>query len=329
MPSTHPRQRLERSIAGLLTALTIAGGVLAGTAVAQDRYPVRPVTMIFPYPAGGFDAMARAFADSLSKVIGQPIVFVNRDGAAGRVAFEQLTKVAPDGYTLAFSPAAPLTSVPHLQQGVAYRFDDFEHVCQIFENTFTIAVPAASRFTNLRQIIDEARGSPGRINYGHPGVGSGPHLALEGLSRELGISLQPIPYRGGGQMLAGLAAAQVDLASPGVASIAPRRDTRALALFSSKRNPLLPDVPAITEFGLPALASDAQGLYAPKGTPRPIVAILEQGCKAAAEAEAFGIFARRLHQTIDFLPGASLLARNAEDSRAKERLVRELNLRAD
>jgi tripartite-type tricarboxylate transporter receptor subunit TctC len=311
----------------LFAALTFAA--LPPTAIAQDRYPTRPITMIFPYPAGGFDAMARAFAEALAREVGQPIVFVNRDGAAGRVAFEQFAKVAPDGYTLAFSPAAPLTSVPHLQSSVAYRFDDFEHVCQIFENTFTIAVPASSRFTTVQQLVAEARANPGRINYGHPGIGSGPHLALEGLSRELNVRFQSIPYRGGGQMLSALAAAQVDVASPGVASIAPRKDTRALALFSSRRNPLLPDVPAITEAGLPAIASDAQGLYAPKGTPRAIVAALEQACRVATESEAFNTFAKRLFQTTEFLPGAALHARNAEDSRAKERLIRELGLRAD
>ena len=273
--------------------------------------------------------MARSFADQFSKALGQPVLFVNRDGAAGRIALEQLNVAKPDGYTLAFAPAAPLTSVPHLQKGVGYRYDSFEHVCQVFENTFTISVPAGSSMQRMTDLVDRAKAAPGQLTYGHAGIGSGPHLAVESMARALGIRLQAVPYRGGNQLLGAIVAAQVDFASPGLASVAPRKEIRAIALFSAKRNPFLPDVPTLGELGLPALAGDPQGVFAPKGTPRTIVAALEQTCKTAAEGDAFKTFATKLYQTVDYLPGAELFRRSALDSKDKEALIRALRLTSD
>ena len=91
---------------------------VCGMSHAQERYPTRPLTMVFPYPPGGFDAMARGFGDALGQVLGQSVVVVNRDGAAGRLAFENFMSASPDGHSLIFSPSAPLTSVPHMQKGV-------------------------------------------------------------------------------------------------------------------------------------------------------------------------------------------------------------------
>ena len=311
------------------SAVAFAALWLVSNAAVSQAYPSRPVTMLFPYPPGGFDVMARAFTEPLGRALGQQVVLVNRDGAAGRIAFEQLAVAKPDGYTIAFSPAAPLTSVPHLQQGVPYRYDSFSYVCQVFENTFTISVPANSRFQTLAQLVEFAKANPGKVNFGHAGVGSGPHLADEGFAEQLGLKLQAVPYRGGNPMLAALAAGQIDFSSPGVASIAPRRDIRVLALFSDKRSAFLPDVPTVKELGLPPLQSDPQGIFTPKGVPPEVLSALENACKAASESTAFRSFSERLYQSVEFLPGNDLFRRHAADSTAKESLIRRLNLRAD
>jgi len=300
-----------------------------GMSHAQERYPTRPLTMVFPYPPGGFDAMARGFGDALAQALGQPVVLVNRDGAAGRVAFENFISASPDGHSLIFSPSAPLTSVPHMQKGVTYRHDSFEPVCQVYENTFTLSVPVASSFKSMLQLVEYAKNNPGKLTFGHPGIGAGPHLAVEGLAHQMGLRFLPIPYRGGGQMLVALAAGQVDFSAPGIASVMSRKDMRALAIFSAKRNPLLPEIPTVTELGLASIASDPQGVFAPKGTPKAVLGILENACRSAVGTESLRAIATKLLQVLEFLPGSELARRQADDSASKELLIRSLGIRTE
>lgn len=313
-------------IAVLTAALAVLQGV---TAHAQDRYPSRPITMLFPQPTGGFDVIPRAFADALGRTLGQPIVFLNRDGASGRIAFELLASAKPDGYTIAFSPSSPIALVPHLQKGISYGMESFDFICQVFENTLAVSVSQESPFASLTQLVEFARVNPGKLSYGHPGVGSSPHLMSAGFAQQLGIKVLAVPYRGGNQMLTALRTQEIDFSAPGVGSIANRKDLRMLAVFAANRHPAFPTVPTVSELGLPGVPSDPQGVYAPKGLSKETLASLEQGCKAATGADSLLSLATNLYQTIAYLPSAEFRKRNFDDFALKEGLLRSLNIKPE
>src|SRR5215510_2065912 len=176
-------RRLGSSRRAVMDRTRALGLALLGAAVlassgasCQDRYPSQTVTVIMPFTAGGgVDLVARALAAEMSKLLGQSFVVVNRDGAAGSIGFAGLAQAKPDGYTLASSPATPITNVPHLQKGLAYTFDSFTPICQTFENVFAVVVPPSSPYKTLADLLEAARASPGKLVYGSSGTGSIAH----------------------------------------------------------------------------------------------------------------------------------------------------------
>src|SRR5258708_16102399 len=197
---------------------------------AQD-YPSRPVQVIVPYPAGGgVDVLARALADSLSAIMGQQYVVVNKDGAAGVLGFTQLAQARPDGYTLAFSPTTPVTGAVQLMKNVPYDRGDFEYVCQVFENVFTVTVPKTSPYSSLAALIAAARAAPGKLTYGHAGIGTVPHISVEALVWKADIRVVPVAFRGDAQMVPQLLSGQIGFGAAGVSTIAQQDPRRFAAL---------------------------------------------------------------------------------------------------
>src|SRR6516225_7124852 len=159
----------------LLAALGGAAAVWPLAARAQN-WPARPMEMIIPFPAGGgVDAIGRTVAKAMSVDLGQNIVIANRDGAAGTVGFNALASAAPDGYTLGAGPTTPIANAPFLVKGVRYQVESFDYICQYFENIFVLAVKQQSRFKLAKELITTAAANPGKLTYGHAGVGSIPH----------------------------------------------------------------------------------------------------------------------------------------------------------
>src|SRR5215471_775656 len=167
----------------LCRASVLALGALAVCAAhGQTSYPVRPVQVIVGFPAGGVvDVMARNLVAAAAAKFSQPFVVVNRDGASGTIGFGQLAGAQPDGYTLGAGPTTPISIAPHLMKSVKFGVDSFEYICQSFENVFTIAVPLDSPFRSIADMIAGARATPGKLSYGHSGVGTVPHLSVANL----------------------------------------------------------------------------------------------------------------------------------------------------
>lgn len=320
--------RMRRS---LKWAALIGVSMLAGTsaALAQSGYPSRPVQVIVGFPAGGsVDVMARQLVAAISGQLGQPFVVVNRDGMSGTIGFGAVAAARPDGYTLGAGPTTPISVAPHLLADVRYRVESFEYICQSFENVFTIAVPLDSAFRSMTDLVAAARASPGKLAYGHSGVGTVPHLSVANFLYRTGIDISAVPYRGEAAMVPDLVAGRVQLGAPSVA-LAVGQKVRVLAVFADSRHPAFPEAPTFTELGMPSMPPGLNGLVAPKGTPREVLAVLERACEHAVQSESFRAVAQKLSQRVAYLKGAQFAERAQEDHRYKGELIKVLKIRID
>jgi tripartite-type tricarboxylate transporter receptor subunit TctC len=307
----------------------MTGVILAGPARAADApYPTQPVQIIMPFPpGGGADLVGRALAAGLTARLGQPFAVVTRDGAAGAVGFAALAQARPDGYTLAASPATPMTNVPWLQKQLPYRFESFTPICQTFENVFTIAVRPEARYRVLKDLLDDARARPGQVLYGCAALGSVPHLSVEALAKGAGVRFTLVPYRGDTDVLPHLLSGELDFGALALVTIS-GRGLRPLVVFNNKRNAALPDVPAAGELGMPDIPPGLNGLFAPAGTPEPVLARLERGCAATVASDEFRDQIARLNGTVAYLDRAAFTARLRGDYALKGELIREIGLAA-
>ena len=260
--------------------LAMAAGCLilaAGPfAQAADNFPTKPIDVIVPYSAGGgVNNMARAFAVEAAKDMGQQWVILNREGGGGVVGFNALANARPDGYTIGFSPASPMTNAPFVNPKIPFRNDQIQPVCQVFENVFAIAVKPDSPITDLKDLIERARKAPKTVSYGHAGPASVGQFSIAAIEQAAHVQFNAIPYRGDGPALADALGGTIDFASLGVGTLA-GQNMRVLAVFSKKRHPALPDVPSIAELGYPtvsqmerrARSSSALKPCAPRSWPR-------------------------------------------------------------
>jgi tripartite-type tricarboxylate transporter receptor subunit TctC len=305
--------------------LAFFGLVLCAFAQAQP-YPAKNVELILPYAAGGgVDAMARAFAREATRITGQNWIVVNRDGAGGVVGFTALAHAAPDGYTLAFSPASPLVNSPFVMKEMPFRNEQIEPLCQIFENVFAIAVRPDSPIKSMEDLVARARANPGKLSYGHAGTGSVPHMSVGALEKALGVKFNAIAYRGDGPMLPQLLGGELDFGAPALSSIG-GKNLRVLAVLSDKRSAAAPEAPAVTQLGYPAVTPGLNGLYAPAGLPRPLVEQLQGICQKVVESEGFGKAAQGMQQTPVYLNAAQFKARIERTYKTNADLVPDLKL---
>ena len=312
----HPLRR-----AALLAACALALGG-AWPAAAQDR----PVELILPYAAGGgVDAMGRAFAREASRLSGGNWVVVNKDGAAGMLGFAALTNAKPDGATLVFSPASPLVISPYVNKTMPFKPERVEPICQVFENVFAIAVKPDSPIQSMQDLVARAKAAPGKLSYGHAGLGSVPQLGVGAIEKSLGVRFNQIPYRGDGAMLPQLLGGQLDFGAPAVSSIG-GKGLRVLAVMSDKPHPGAPGAPSLTQLGYPPVVPGLNGVYAPAGLPQAQRDQLQSLCDKVVHSDEFTKAAHALQQTPAYLPGAAFKQRLDKVSRENAELIPAIGL---
>jgi tripartite-type tricarboxylate transporter receptor subunit TctC len=314
--------------------MTWRSGFAAATLLAlgafpanTQSWPTRPIEVIVPFPAGGStDVIGRSVATALSELLGQQAVVNNRDGASGTIGFNALANAASDGYTIGFGPTTPIANAPYLMKGVRYGIDSFEYLCQVFENPFTLAVAPESKLKSAQDLLTAARDAPGKLSYGHAGVGTIPHLAAENLADALQVKLQSVPFRGESAILPVLLKGDIDLGTLAVVSLRGQK-FRPLLQFGGQRHPALPDVPTERELGVTtSVPPGHQGLFAPKGLRPEVRAALERGCADAVTRESVRKAIDNAGHAITYLTGAQFQAQTEADYKFKGELIRRLGL---
>ena len=252
-----------------------AFAVNASQALAQD-YPARPIRLIVPYPpGGGNDTLGRLVAQRLSSALGQQVFVDNRPGAGGNLGTEQAAHAKPDGYTLTLGFVANFAMTPHLGKVNYDALKDFAPISMVAQGYQILVVTPAFPAQSVPELVTLAKSRPGTLNFASGGNGSPLHLVAELFKISAGIDMVHIPYKGSNPAAAAVIAGETQMVFGGVVSslsfIRAGR-LRALAVTSPRRIEALPDTPTLVELGYPGVeASSWYGLFAPAGTPAPII----------------------------------------------------------
>nr|WP_145551236.1 tripartite tricarboxylate transporter substrate binding protein [Variovorax boronicumulans] len=285
----HPQRR------ALL--LGLAAGALAPAARAQ-AWPAKPIKLIVGFPpGGGIDFAARTVQVPLQELLGQQMVVEYKPGAGGLLAATELTRAAPDGYTLLLANTGPFAIAPYLQPRMPYDpLRSFSYVGQISQGSYIAVTRPDHPARDLKEFVAWARAHPGQVNFASAGKGSSTHLNGELLNQVTGLDLVHVPYKGSAPAVQDLIGGQTQLLIDAGTVLLPQvkgGKLKALAVTGARRDPQLPDVATVAEQGLAGVQSIGfQGLVGPAGLPREVVDKLAAGlAKVLAMPEVQAKFA--------------------------------------
>ena len=259
-----------RRIAAALFALALS-------TAANAQYPSKPVKIIVPYPAGqATDIAARIVGEALSREWGQAVVIENIGGGAAIPGTISARGAAPDGYTLLMGTSAWMVVNPAIMEKVPYdSFNDFTLIGPVFRNPLIIVATEKSPYKSLKDVVDAAKASPGKLNWGYPGAGTTQHLTGELFKQVAGVDIQGVMYKGSAQVVQDLLGDQIPLSVDGIGPNLPNIKAgrlRAIASTGAARAPQLPDVPTVAELGYPGFSGEGWGgVVVTKGVPDAIV----------------------------------------------------------
>ncbi len=270
----------------LLLALGLAGSLLAGPASAQ-AYPARPVKLIVPFAAGGpADNYARFIAQRLSDSMGQPFVVDNKPGAGSVIGTDLVAKAPPDGYTLLVMSNTHTVNETLIPNKPFVLARDFVGIAPINYSDLVLVANPALKASSIKELLQQAKAQPGKLNYASSGLGTPYHMAGELFKSMSGVYLVHIPYKGSSGARTDVIGGQVDLMFDAVTTMAEQvkaGKVKAIATTGRQRSSVLPDVPTVHEAGVPNYeATIWLGLMAPKGTPKAIVDRLNEAVSRIA-----------------------------------------------
>ncbi|OVZ61173.1 MFS transporter [Pigmentiphaga sp. NML080357] len=260
-----------------LAILIGAGLPLTGIAAsAADAFPSKPLRIVVPYPTGGFnDTLGRLVAAKLHEAWGQPVIVENKPGAGTQIGSAAVARAPADGYTL-LVVQFPFAANPWLYKRLPYdTAKDFTPVILAGRSPMLLVVNTESRLRSVADVLAAARARPGSLNYGTSGDGSSNHLAMERFAGMTGVKMTSVPYKGSTPLLTDLAGGQVGLAFDAFPHVLPfiqSGKVRPLAIADARRSELMPELPTVSEAGVPGYeVSSWHGFVVPAGTPRPVV----------------------------------------------------------
>ena len=301
-------------------------------AVAQGSYPDRPIKMIVPLAAASaVDVAARIVTQKMADNMGQQFVILNQPGASGLIGAEAVARAEPDGYTIGGFNDSIMTMVPNLQSKMRWDIlKDFEPVSLVATVEWGLIANNQASFRNAADLIAAAKAAPGKIDYGSGGPGSPQHLAMAMFASAAGISLTHVPYKGATQAATDVAAGQIPVGFQGlgtVAALVRGGQLKLIGVTTEKRLPQFPDVPTVSESGLPGFLFNSWfAILAPAGTPKEIIARLNaEALRAVGDPEV----RRKLEELGFAVRGSSAeeLRTMTRDQLAKyERVIRETGI---
>jgi tripartite-type tricarboxylate transporter receptor subunit TctC len=314
--------------------ILLAGVALAaGRSVHAQAFPSKSIHIIVGYSAGGaVDTIARAVGQHLQADLGQPVIVENKPGGGTNIATKALIDGPPDGHTLMLAANALAANVS-LFQPAPYQLDRVTPIALVGRVPVVLAANAQSPVDSIKALIAQSKAKPDSINYGTPGNGSTPHLAIELFERAAGIRLTHVPYKGGAQAINDVVAGHIQTVAVNALELLPQVKAgtlRVLAVLSEKRSPVFPDAPTIAESGFPGFeASVWYGVVGPAGLPPAVTARLHQEVqRALASAD---VRDRLVSAGGDVAPGSTTMFAELlrSEQQRYEKLIREASIKPD
>jgi tripartite-type tricarboxylate transporter receptor subunit TctC len=280
-----------------ILTLSLFASALAWPAAAQD-FPARPIKMIAPFtPGSPVDVAARLLAQHLTTQIGQTVVVENRPGAGTTIGMKAASLAEPDGYTLLFQSSSFVVA-PAMYKNLDYDpMKAFAPVANVAFGSWVTIVPPSLPVKTPQELVAYARANPGKLNFGY-GQGTAPQLVGEWFHKTNGLQITGVPYKGGANAVTDLLGGNIHINIGTLSTLLPlikQGKVRAIGNWSDKRSPDLPDVPTMIESGFPGLSVGFWvGLWAPAGTPQPVIAKLNAATNAALRTEEMKAAMHRL-----------------------------------
>ncbi len=315
----------RRHLLQAAAAATLAGPVALR---AQGAWPSQPIRLLIAFPAGGpTDITMRALAENAAKLLGQPVVVENRPGAGGTLPAQAMQQSRPDGHTLAQIPLG-VFRLPYTTRITWDPVKDLTYILGITGYAFGIVVPSESPIRDFAGFISWARANPGKLSYGSTGVLTSPHLTMEDIAQRTGIELNHIPFKGSADMMQAILGGQIMAAadSTGFAPHVASGRLRVLVTWGDRRLPKFPDVPTLTEVGIPIVQASPYGLGGPKGMDAALVRRIHDVFKQAMEMPSHVEALARYDQTLLHMSPEQYTRFAEETFRREKALVDKLGL---
>jgi tripartite-type tricarboxylate transporter receptor subunit TctC len=325
--------RIRFALTKTLAVLAVALAAVPGAARAQADYPNKPIRLVINFAAGSSpDIVGRTIATPLAQALGQPIVIENRTGAGGTVGVDAVAKAAPDGYTLMVTAGSTMTIVPHVMGKLPYNPEkDVIPVAAGARIENFLVVRADLPTKTYKEFVEYAKRNPGKLTYGSAGSGTSPHIAAEIWKAATGVFALHIPYRGTAPAIQDMLGGQIDFMMDSGSSFPHVKSGkfRVLGVATSKRLPMLPDVPTFEELGLKLETGTTHAFYAPAGTPAPIVDKLNREINRVLAQPGVAQTIQNLGAAVTPISPAELRAVMEADSKRYAAIVRKAGIKPD
>jgi tripartite-type tricarboxylate transporter receptor subunit TctC len=312
----------------LLSMIVFAGSVRTIGWAAEGKYPSRAVQFVICYQPGSTDMAIRPFVDRLPDYLGQPVSFVYKPGASGAIGASFVTKAKPDGYTLIGTSQSPIMLCP-LTKDVDYTLDNFIPICRLVKSPVLVAVKADSPWKTVKDLVEDAKKSPGKFTFSSTGVLGTPTLPMEIFVKMADIKMTHVPCPGTAPAVTALLGGHVDSTTATMASITPHIRSgalRPLGVFEKKRIKAFPEVPTFTEQGYPVSLSVWYGLLAPKGTSDEVVKTIYEACKKILDDHRKSVEDQldKLSLELDFSAPGDFVKEIKEENDTMAKIVKDL-----
>lgn len=297
------------------TLWVVGAAMIVATAPAwsQDSYPSKPIALVVPFPPGGVaDIVARPAADAMGRSLKHPVIIENKPGAGGGIGMGYVAKAKPDGYTLLLALSS-ISILPEADKVIGrpplYQLDQLVPIARLTADPTVLAVRADSPWKTLQEFVADAKRRPGALTYGSSGNYGTMHVPMEMFAGAAGIKLLHVPYTGGGPAVVALLGGNVDAISSGPSTVIQHVKAgklRILASWGDKRLTSLPDVPTLSEAGFDAVFFQWSALFAPAGTPEPVLAKLREAAREVAADSRFAAAMATVETPIQYLDAPEL-----------------------